>query len=340
MRKSKALIFLTGVLAGVVLVTAVGFTNLGSITATFAQVRYLISGKEVRPSDKAYYYFNGKTYVPAGLIYAGTTYLPLRFVAESLGLKVDWNQDTQTISITEPDTVIKPTYPRNLLFEFLTREAAPKEVTTLLDYSIGTELGQSYTLGDKTYLIVTRGAKPTGGYAVSIKEVVEKETEVVVKVQYQDPAPDAVVTQAISYPYVVAMIEKTTKPVRFEGEDNAYIPQLYGLDNMEQITAESQGIKLLTPIQKEKVLTVRGIARVFEATVSWRLIDAQGQEKKSGFVTAAIGGPDWGYFSFDIPKEYQQAGMILQVYESSAKDGTPINVIEIPVEKYAQLVHK
>jgi hypothetical protein len=167
----------------------------------------------------------------------------------------------------------------------------------------------------------------------------QQKSEVVVKVQYHDPAPDAVVTQAITYPYVLAMIGKTNKPIRFAGEGDAYIPQLYGLKHMEQITAESKGIKLLVPIKRENSLTVRGMARVFEATVSWRLTDKQGQEKKNGFITAAVGGPDWGYFSFEVPTQYLQEGVNLTVYEASAKDGTPINIIEIPIEKYAQLAH-
>ena len=338
-RKGKLTVFLAGILTGVMLMTAVGFTSLGEIKASFAPVRYLIQGKEVRPSDQPYYYFNGKVYVPASLIHAGTTYLPLRFVAEALGLKVDWNGDTGTISIAEPEPVTQPSYPREVPLTMLTRESAPKEITTLLDYSTGTELAQSYTLGEKTYLIVTRGSCSTGGYAVLIKQVLETETEVVVKVEYQDPAPDAEVTQAITYPYVMAMIGKTTKPVRFEGAGDAYVPQLYGLKHMEQITAEAKGIKLLAPVTGGDSLTVRGIARVFEAAVSWRLTDKRGKEKKRGFVTAAIGGPDWGYFSFEVPAEYQQAGYRLHVYEASAKDGTPINVIEIPLEKYRQLAH-
>ncbi|HHV08476.1 MAG TPA: protease complex subunit PrcB family protein [Firmicutes bacterium] len=338
--KKKALIFLAGILTGVILVTAVGFTNLGNITASLAPVRYLISGKEVRPSDQPYYYFNGKVYVPAGLNYAGTVYLPIRFVAESLGLEVQWNGEAQTISISQPDSAVKPSYPRDIPFEIVTKGSAPKEVTSLLDYSIGTELAQSITFGDRTYLIVTRGSQPTGGYGVNIEQVTETDEEVVVKVGYQDPAPGAIVTQAITYPYCIAMIRKTTKPVRFEGKGDVYVPQLYGLKHMEQITAESKGIKLLAPMQSEKGLTVRGVARVFEATVSWRVTDSRGQAKKDGFVTAAVGGPDWGYFAFEIPTEYQQTGARLQVYEASAKDGAPTNMIEIPLDKYVQLVHQ
>ena len=90
MRKRKALVFGRSFdRRGPV--TAVGFTSLGNQC-------YVCSGalsdfQEVRPSDRPYYYFNGKVYVPASLIYAGTTYLLLRFIAESLGLEVQWNKE-------------------------------------------------------------------------------------------------------------------------------------------------------------------------------------------------------------------------------------------------------
>ncbi|HKM39113.1 MAG TPA: protease complex subunit PrcB family protein [bacterium] len=337
-KKERIKIFLVGIITGLVLLTAVGFTNLGEITALFAPVRYLIKGEEVRPSDRSYHYFNGETYVPTSLIYAGTTYVPIRFVAETLGLKVDWNQDTSTIAITEerqPNG--QAVYPRELLLTRLTKTSAPKEIIALLEYSLGTELAQSYTLGQNTYLIITRGMCPTGGYSVVIKQALETEDQLVVEVEYKDPAPDAIVTQAITYPYAVAMIEQTSKPVRFQGKEGTYLSQLHGLERMEPITAESKAIKLLTPASIAEGLTVRGVARVFEATVSWRLLDQKREERKSGFVTAARGGPDWGYFSFDLEQQYLGAGYKLQVYEQSAEDGSAINVVEIPLDQYAGL---
>lgn len=52
------------------------------------------------------FYFNGveKT-IPAGqgsFTYQGTTYVPLRFVAESLGKEVVWDEKKLTIRIQEP----------------------------------------------------------------------------------------------------------------------------------------------------------------------------------------------------------------------------------------------
>ncbi|NMA54376.1 MAG: protease complex subunit PrcB family protein [Firmicutes bacterium] len=332
-------IFLTGLLSGIVLVTTVGFSTLGEIKAQVAPVRYLIQGQEVHPSDRAHYYFNGKTYVPASLIYAGTTYLPLRFVAEMLGFQLDWNQETETISVMKPpaeNTVVA--YPRQISVNNLTKATAPREIVRQLDYSLGTELAQSYSWEGNTYIMVTRGACPTGGYSVLIKQALETEEEIVVAIEYRDPAPDAIVTQAITYPYALAVLEGTDKPVRFENVEGTYLPQLYGLEQMESITAESKSIKLLAPaIEKDASLTVRGIARVFEATVNWRLIGPDGEEKEKGFVTAARGGPDWGYFSFELTSEYLVVGNRLQVFEQSAKDGSTIHLVEIPLDVYKKL---
>ena len=59
-----------------------------------------------------------------------------------------------------------------------------------------------------------------------------------------------------------------------------------------------------------------------------RLTDKRGEEKKRGFVTAAIGGPDWGYFSFEVPAEYQQAGY--RLHEMCIRDRSGAGTV-IPV---------
>ena len=337
MERQKTLIFLAGLLSGIMLIVATGFTNLGTVTATISQVRYLVLGKEVKASDQPQHYFNGQAYVPASLNYAGTTYVPFRFAAEMLGYRVDWDDNTGTISISEPAQTGEPVYPRTVPMTPMLKGEAPQEVVDLLNCSVATELAQSYTLGEKTYLIVTRGSKPTGGYGVQIEEVTETQTEVIVKVRYDDPAPDDEVTQAITYPNIIGMVEKLTKPVRFVGAGDHYIPELYGISHMESIVAESPGIKLFAPQTALSIPTVRGVARVFEGTVSWQLTDGTGKQMDKGFVTADSGGPNWGYFKFQIPANFLQGTISLQVYEESAEDGRPVNVVSIPLDKYVGL---
>jgi hypothetical protein len=79
-------------------------------------------------------------------------------------------------------------------------------------------------------------------------------------------------------------------------------------------------------------VTVSGTANVFEATVSLRILDANGNEIARTFTQATCGTGCRGTFSVAVSYRVssQQRGTI-EVYESSAKDGSPINVVSIPV---------
>jgi hypothetical protein len=75
-----------------------------------------------------------------------------------------------------------------------------------------------------------------------------------------------------------------------------------------------------------------GSANVFEATVSIRILDEDGDVIVDTFTQATCGTGCRGDFSTDLDfaVDHEQAGT-LQVFESSAKDGSMINTVEIPV---------
>jgi hypothetical protein len=79
-------------------------------------------------------------------------------------------------------------------------------------------------------------------------------------------------------------------------------------------------------------VTVSGTADVFEATVSVRVLDSAGHEIARTFTTASCGTGCRGDYSvtvsYSVPRT--QPGTI-EVFESSAKDGQPVNVQLIPV---------
>jgi germination protein M len=79
-------------------------------------------------------------------------------------------------------------------------------------------------------------------------------------------------------------------------------------------------------------VTVSGTANVFEATVSLRILNAQGQEIARTFTTATCGTGCRGEYSVSVHYEVdrEQPGVI-EVFESSAEDGRPTNVVRIPV---------
>jgi hypothetical protein len=79
-------------------------------------------------------------------------------------------------------------------------------------------------------------------------------------------------------------------------------------------------------------VAVSGTANVFEATVSVRILDSAGREIARTFTTASCGTGCRGDYSVTVSYSVlrTQPGTI-EVFESSAKDGQPINVQLIPV---------
>ncbi|HEV8572796.1 MAG TPA: Gmad2 immunoglobulin-like domain-containing protein [Actinomycetota bacterium] len=79
-------------------------------------------------------------------------------------------------------------------------------------------------------------------------------------------------------------------------------------------------------------VTVSGTANVFEATVSLRILNARGKEIAATFTTATCGTGCRGDYSVsvDYRVDREQPG-IIEVFESSAEDGRPINVVRVPV---------
>ncbi len=79
-------------------------------------------------------------------------------------------------------------------------------------------------------------------------------------------------------------------------------------------------------------LRLAGNADVFEATVSYELRDSTGGVVREGFVTATCGTGCRGGFDTTIRFTPPSRGSgVLEVYEASAKDGSRVNVVRIPV---------
>lgn len=86
------------------------------------------------------------------------------------------------------------------------------------------------------------------------------------------------------------------------------------------------GDELFSPI------TVRGTADVFEASVSIRILDANGQVLAAINTQASCGSGCRGTFSSPLAffTPVRQPGTI-EVFEVSAQDGSAINVVSIPI---------
>lgn len=69
--------------------------------------------------------------------------------------------------------------------------------------------------GEGTYLAAYWGEKPTGGHSIEIQSARMEGDRATIRISLNKPPPDAMVTQALTYPYAVAV----TRGESLEGKD-------------------------------------------------------------------------------------------------------------------------
>ena len=124
----------------------------------------------------------------------------------------------------------------------------------------------------------------------------------------------------------------TIHRVRFGMTDGSVRPKVWTRADFEDLLP---AIVVENPLIGSKVsspVTVSGTANVFEATVSLRILDENGKEIARTFTTATCGTGCRGDYSVSVrfSVDHRQHGTI-EAFESSAKDGSPINLVTIPV---------
>ncbi len=77
---------------------------------------------------------------------------------------------------------------------------------------------------------------------------------------------------------------------------------------------------------------LRGTANVFEATVSIDVRDANGDLLERTFTTATSGTGTRGTFDTELTLPDHEGEVTVVAYESSAEDGRPLHVVELPLE--------
>lgn len=79
---------------------------------------------------------------------------------------------------------------------------------------------------------------------------------------------------------------------------------------------------------------VSGLARAFEANVSWRLRDQAGGEVLRGFTTATQGSSAvWGTYEFRVQVPATVSGnLTLEVYQASARDGSDTEKVSVRLQ--------
>jgi len=107
-----------------------------------------------------------------------------------------------------------------------------------------------------------------------------------------------------------------------------------GENETPKIVIENEAFRIFEPAPNTEVkdkIIVKGLARVWEATVQYEFEDGH-FILAEGFVTASEGAPGWGEFAIEIGLDDAVSGSARVVlYEESAKDGSRLNELIIPV---------
>jgi hypothetical protein len=131
-------------------------------------------------------------------------------------------------SAPSSETAETPQEPRELPVERIFSNApgqGPRRPSVILAPSasalsreLGAEIPDS---GRGTYLISYWGERPTGGYSLTVESARLKGNRVTVRLGLKEPPPAAILTQALTYPYVVAVV----RDVDPRGEDFSFVDQ-------------------------------------------------------------------------------------------------------------------
>ncbi len=92
----------------------------------------------------------------------------------------------------------------------------PPEVQAWIEERIEEPINTTLVHEDNQYILVARGMQPTAGYTIQINKVEKADGNIVVHTETQDPDPDDMVAQVITFPYDLTVIDYQGLPVRFE----------------------------------------------------------------------------------------------------------------------------
>ena len=174
-----------------------------------------------------------------------------------------------------------------------------------------------YQHPDHVYIMIAAGEKPTGGHKIDVKDINLEDFPRVITIEFVPPAPEAIVTQAITYPsFVMSVVTDTIADYVVKTVDD------------QELTVEDKIIVAAIDIPKkdellENPMRLKGKIAAFEAMFVARIYDADDNLLEEQILMSDGGGPMWG--RFDVEIEYQKpntnSGRV-EIGEFSAEDGS------------------
>lgn len=197
------------------------------------------------------------------------------------------------------------------------------------------DVGTSMEYNGRVYLLYANPTQQKNA-DVEIAGITETDREIIVRVR---DLPGSNTGEDWRYPFALWSIRAVDKPIRFEKEGEIqWVSSIVGAPSNFKLFVGRDYVHMYDSFPATNIILgtseqngiVEGLARTFEATVNYRLVNSNGQLIKEDYVTAAAGMGDWGYFSIDI-SDYPQTA-IVEVFEYSAKDGSEINKVHYQLQ--------
>ncbi|MFP5111726.1 Gmad2 immunoglobulin-like domain-containing protein [Bacillaceae bacterium C204] len=127
-------------------------------------------------------------------------------------------------------------------------------------------------------------------------------------------------------------VVKEKPPVTEPNEENTSNPDEPVINEPEEKVYHNEVFKNVVVTETTDSIIVTGKAQVFEGVFQYALYDGEKVVKESNYQTA--GAPAWGDFEITFEKDLNSTNtMKLELFVYSAKDGSKINTLEIPISK-------
>ena len=105
---------------------------------------------------------------------------------------------------------------RDLEFTVVEEADLPKELKEIIDEKKEKPLRLHYSNKDSLYIVVGYGKQNSGGYSIAVEELFLTDNAIYFDTNLIGPSQDDLVTQGVTYPYIVVKLEYMDKKIVFE----------------------------------------------------------------------------------------------------------------------------
>ena len=107
----------------------------------------------------------------------------------------------------------------DLAYEIIESSKIPQKLAEKIAQEQKEKFGFSYRNGEDLYIAFGFGERPTGGYSIQIAAVKDMGSRIIVEAHLIAPKAGEVVSQSMSYPYMVLKTKDTGAEIQFRLKD-------------------------------------------------------------------------------------------------------------------------